>query len=326
MWDKLLAGRAFPGWRKGRTARPRDGVRIAVIGNCQARGIVPALRILAPRAEVTLVPSSRLRRDFGTLDGLIDGLRGHDHVFSQDFSPGLLPGGGGRDLLAALPRARLYPTIVFSAFHPDAIYLGDAGAAAGLVPSPLNGYHSAIAAFGHLIGLPPERILALYRGEVFARLGYLDAWSGSVQDLIGSSRAVGFDLSAELTRWSRRGAFMHVINHPHLAVLGDVAARLLREAGREPARADPAAYLVDGLLDDVIWPIYPAIAAHYGLGGSTLFKDRRRGRGPARLYDLDGFVRASLALYRRLPPERLTSPRLTVWQGSAEIRALFEAG
>ena len=302
----------------------RRGPRIAVIGNCQARGVAEAIRILVPGVEVSTIPMSGLGR--GGLDAFAASLAPCDHVFSQPFPAGFFREGGSEALAARLPRLRLFPAIVFTAFHPDAVYVGDLAALARmrLVPSPLGTYHSAIALYGHLRGLPAERILALFREEVFARLGYLDAWDAAAADLIASSRAIGFDLSGDLLRWSRRGLFMHNINHPRLSVLGDVAARLLREAGLAPRQVPVEAYAPDVLLDDPVWPVYPPVATLYGLSGGYAFKRRRRGEAPPSVLGLDAFVAESLALYRTQPRAALTCHRVAHWDCVPEIRALFE--
>lgn len=303
------------------------GPRIAVIGNCQAKGVAEALRILLPGARVRLIPMSTLGRRAGGLDAFAATLGDCDHVFCQPFPAGFFPEGGSEALRARLPRMRLFPAIVFTAFHPDAVYVGDLASVARvrLVPSPLGTYHSAITLFGFLQGLPRERIVGLFREEVFSRLGYLDAWDLAAADLIASSRAIGFDLSGELLRWSRGGLFMHNINHPRLSVLGDVAARLLREAGLAPRSVAVEAYAPDALLDDPIWPVYPPVATLYGVAGSTVFKRRqRRGAAPETL-SLDAFVAESLAIYRDQPRESLTCHRVEHWRGLPDVRALFES-
>lgn len=298
-----------------------------MIGNCQAKGVAEALRILLPGARVRLIPMSTLGRRAGGLDAFAATLGDCDHVFCQPFPAGFFPEGGSEALRARLPRMRLFPAIVFTAFHPDAVYVGDLASVARvrLVPSPLGTYHSAITLFGFLQGLPRERIVGLFREEVFSRLGYLDAWELAAADLIASSRAIGFDLSGELLRWSRGGLFMHNINHPRLSVLGDIAARLLREAGLAPRSVAVEAYAPDALLDDPIWPVYPPVATLYGVAGSTVFKRRqRRGAAPETL-SLNAFVAESLAIYRDQPRESLTCHRVEHWRGLPDVRALFES-
>jgi len=302
-----------------------NGPRIAVIGNCQAKGVAEAVRILVPGARVRLIPMSTLGKRERSLDAFAAALGDCDYVFSQPFPVGFFPEGGSEGLRERLPRMRLFPSIVFTAFHPDAVYVGDLASVARvrLVPSPLGSYHSAITLFGFLQGLSQERIVGLFREDVFSRLGYLDAWGLAATDLIASSRAIGFDLSGDLLRWSRGGLFMHNINHPRLSVLGDIAGRLLREAGLTPRPVAVEAYAPDELLDDAIWPVYPPVATLYGVPGSTVFKRRQRRGAPPATLGLDAFVAESLAIYRGQPRETLTCHRIEHWAASPDIRQLF---
>ncbi|GEO97986.1 WcbI family polysaccharide biosynthesis putative acetyltransferase [Methylobacterium haplocladii] len=310
-----------------RAASGRTGPRIAVIGNCQARGVARALTVLLPNARIELMPIGTLGRGRRSLKALADGLTDHDHVFTQPFLTGRFRDGGSAELVGMLPRARLFPAIVFPAFHPDMVYVGDFGAGAelALVPSPLHTYHSAIVLFGYLRGLSAQRIVRLFRQETFAALGYLDGWQLSADDLARSSRAVGVDLAPEILRWSRRGAFMHAINHPKLFVLADLAGRVARDAGLAPLDLAVDAYLVDDLLDDVIWPIYPPVAEVYGLAGSYAFKRRAVPGAAPSMLGVEGLVAESLALYDAMPRARLICHRTEHWSGAPEIRALFDA-
>ncbi|ACS39865.1 WcbI family polysaccharide biosynthesis putative acetyltransferase [Methylorubrum extorquens] len=324
-----LLGAVSPPWtgRRGSNEAGLNGPRVAVIGNCQAKGVAEAVRILAPGARVRLIPMSTLGKRERSLDAFAATLGDCDHVFSQPFPTGFFPEGGSEALRERLPRMRLFPSIVFTAFHPDAVYVGDLASVARvtLVPSPLGSYHSAITLFGFLQGLSQKQIVGLFREDVFSRLGYLDAWGLAAADLITSSRAIGFDLSGDLLRWSRGGLFMHNINHPRLNVLGDIAGRLLREAGLTPRPVAVEAYAPDELLDDAIWPVYPPVAMLYGVPGSTIFKRRQRRGAPPETLGLDAFVTESFAIYQRQPRETLTCHRIEHWAASPEIRRLFAA-
>ena len=188
-------------WRtKARETPARDGPSIAVLGNCQARGVAQAMRLLAPRSPVRYLPMGSLRRDHGHIDGLIRVLRAHDHAFSQVFPAGLIPGGDIATLRAGDPRLTLFPSIVFSAFHPDMVYAGQASdlAALKLAPSPMGQYHSAIALCAHRLGLGAGHPEKLFREAVFARLGYFDHWDPAVRELVAASAATGFGLEREV--------------------------------------------------------------------------------------------------------------------------------
>ncbi|MCJ2064201.1 WcbI family polysaccharide biosynthesis putative acetyltransferase [Methylobacterium sp. J-088] len=321
-------------WRnRARAVTGRDGPSIAVLGNCQARGVAQAMRLLAPKSPVRYLPMGSLKRDHGHIDGLVRTLLAHDHVFSQTFPAGLIPGGDAATLRAADPRLKLFPSIVFSAFHPDMVYAGQASdlAALKLAPSPMGQYHSAIVLTAHRLGLAPERTAALFREDVFRRLGYLDHWDPAVRELVGAAEAVGFGLERELTRWARRGAFMHLMNHPKAHVVGDIARRLLVESGIAPEPVEIEDYLGDELTQDVIWPIYPAVAEQFGLTGSYLFKAKAAkskvvGEAFPVLYDLPGFIAASFSIYDALPAGDLTCPRVETWLAAPAIVALFRAG
>ncbi|KQP75780.1 hypothetical protein ASF41_14800 [Methylobacterium sp. Leaf111] len=334
----LAASLACPGssWRSwaGAWRRPRidsldpvrDGSRIAVLGNCQADGVAQSLRLLLPSAQVHLVPFDGLGRRYGSLERLKADLAPFDHVFTQFFPEGFVEGGNVHALGDNDPRLRLYPTILFPGYQPDMVLVGDVGAlsASRLIASPTGPYHSAIVLCAYLEGLGLEETVKLFRESVYTRLGFYEAWNVAAAELLGSARDIMFPLEAELARWSRRGCFMHVLNHPKLFVLADIARRLATEAGLEPLPAQVEDYLPDDLAADVVWPLYPDLAVHYGLTGTMLFKDRAR-RGDPKLYDLRAFIAASFAIYRRHAPEALGCIRVAGWRANPAVRALFRA-
>lgn len=319
-----------PSWATPWRAKPvdeavRDGPRIAVLGNCQARGVAQAMRLFAPNSPVLFVPMGTLARDHGHIDALLSTFAGCDHVFSQVFPAGLIPGGDIDTLRRHEPRTVLFPTIVFSAFHPDMVYAGRVEdlSALKLARSPLGQYHSAIALCAHRLGLTAPQAARLFREDAFRHLGYLDQWEPAVREMVGGGASVGFGLEREMSRWGRRGAFMHVINHPKAFVIGDIARRLLAESGFAPEPVEIEDYLGDELARDVVWPVYPPIAEVYGIAGSYLFKTKPRGDAFPILYDLPGFLAASFALYDAADPADLACARVEAWIGVPEIVALF---
>ncbi|WP_244478386.1 WcbI family polysaccharide biosynthesis putative acetyltransferase [Methylobacterium sp. Leaf113] len=305
----------------------RTGPRLAVLGNCQAEGVAQALQLLVPTARVALIPLGRLTRHYGTLDRLRTHLDAFDHVFTQFFPTGFVEGGNVHALAEGDPRVRLFPTILFPGYHPDMVHVGDVGAlsAAHLVRSPVGPYHSAIILCAYLEGLSPADTVALFRDSTYAQLGYYEAWNEAAAYLLGGGRDMVFPLEADLARWSRRGCFMHVLNHPKLFVLADIARRLASEAGLAPVDVPVEDYLPDELAADVVWPLYPDLAARYGLPGTMVFKDKARGAAFPKLYDLPAFVAASFAIYRRHDPAALACTRVEAWRADPAVRAIFRA-
>ena len=327
---KSALGLSAPSWATPWRARAADdegrtGPRIAVIGNCQARGVAQAMRLMAPSSPVRFIQMAWMKRDHGHLDGLAATLAGYDHVFTQLFPAGLIPGGDSSALHAREPRLVFFPTVVFPAFHPDMVYVGDLAdlATQKLVPSPMGQYHSAIALAGFRAGLSPEQTRTLFREDVFARLGYLDAWDPCVRELLSAAAGVGFGLEREVTLWARRGSFMHVINHPKGFVIGDIARRLLGQSGLKAEPVEVEDYLGDELARDVVWPIYPPVADVYGLTGSYLFKTKPRPGAFPHLYDLPEFLARSHAIYAKRDPASLGCTRVEAWLATPEIAALF---
>lgn len=296
-----------------------------MIGNCQAAGIAQALELLVPGAQVEAVLVGSLGREFGRMDRLLRRLEPFDHVFSHFFPEGFVAGGNAHTLVERLPRARLFPTVVFPAFHPDLVYVGDLGSLrqSSLIPSPVGPSHSAIALCAYLEGLDVASTLRLYTDAVFERLGYYDLWGEGSEFLLRTARDVEFDLSVELTRWTRRGCFMHLINHPRMHVLGDIAGRLAREAGMAPLDVRVEDYLPDALVDAGVWPVHGAVAARYGIPASDLYRGESRPGRPPVLLDLGAFVAESFALYARHAPEALACARVAAWREDRAIRAVF---
>ena len=216
---------------------------------------------------------------------------------------------------------------MFSAFHPDMVYAGQVEdlSALKLARSPMGQYHSAIALCAHRLGLTPAQAGRLFREDVFRSLGYLDQWEPAVRETLAGGVGIGFGLEREMSRWGRRGAFMHVINHPKAFVVGDIARRLLTESGLAPEPVEIEDYLGDELARDVVWPVYPPVAEIYGITGSYLFKTKPRGDAFPTLYDLPGFLAASFALYDAADPGSLGCARVDAWIAAPEIVALFRA-
>lgn len=308
---------------KKRTGSPS----ILVIGVCQAGAIAKAMRYLLPDARVDFVSAFTAARRFPRLADLMANADGYDHVFSSIYLP-RFKGGGTIDTLRTHPKVRLIPTIVFSAYHPDLIHVGvqDAVTLTGLISGPMGHSHSAITLYAYLSGFSQAQALRLFAEPVFERLGYFDLWDESVSYLRGLGRQADYDLDTHLTRWARRGCFMHSINHPKQHVVSDLARGLLTRAGITFEQCDLDAFLPDDLGGMGSWPVYPEIAQHYGVPGSALFFKAETPRsGPARTMTRAAFVKAAYAYYANRPREILVNARVQGWQADPATVEFFRA-
>lgn len=296
--------------------RPTGSPRILVVGVCQAGSIAKAMRFLLPDARVDFVSAFTAARRFPRLADLTAHADGYDVVFSSIYLP-RFKDGGTIETLRADPKVRLIPTIVFAAYHPDLVHVGvqDAATLGGLISGPMGHSHSAITLFSYLSGFSQDQALRLFSATVFERLGYLDLWAESVAYLRNLGDQADYALDTHLTRWARRGCFMHSINHTKLYVAADLARGLLAKAGIPYGDCDLDAFLPDDLGGLGSWPVYPEIAEHYGVPGSALFfKAESRRTGPARTMTRAAFVAAAYAGYDRRPRGDLVCQRVQGWR------------
>lgn len=283
------------------------------------------MRLLVPQASVTFLSFYGIARRFPALADLERHLGAFDLVFAGRFAAPFRDGGtfetfrAGRDVVEI-------PIIVFPAFHPDLVYVLDAAdpMRTRAVQSGTGDYHSALAVFAYLEALPPEAVRRLLSPAVFQALGYFDLWAESAAALVETGRQAGHDLSADLVRWTRRGAFMHSTNHPKMHVAADLARGLLVRAGLVPLEADLDAYLPDEFIRQGTWPVYPALAELYGVPGSEVFLTQGiRTRAAPRTMSLEAFVAASFASYERSGPASLLCPRVAAWRADPAIWRLL---
>ncbi len=273
-----------------------------------------SLRLLLPEAEVTFQNIYKLSNTHGGMEAFIVAHRDFDVILASS-----IPANSGSPsdptLLGPTPRTVLLPNIFFPAFHPDLVYVGDVdGPPRGQLESPVGPYHSALALYGFRRGASVEDTLGLFRREVYARVGYLDAWPGATKGLSWLAGQAGWEIGPDLARWSRRGAFMHSPNHPRMFVAADIARSFLRKAGIAFDDFDIEPYLHDELLAQGSWPVYPEIGELYGLAGAYVFLPRsRRGRRQPEPLTLRRFVEGSFAIYRRRSASDLACARVEAW-------------
>jgi hypothetical protein len=206
----------------------------------------------------------------------------------------------------------LYPNIHFQGYHPDLVYITVASTG-GHFAGPGGHYNSSIALLAWKAGLSVADALELYRGDVYRRLGFFDYWESACAELRNDFQAAGLPLDSFLDAWTKRGCFMHSINHPKLFVSSDLVARLLKEHGIETLPGDPMRYVRDYLADSVVWPVYPEIGERLGIPGSYLFKLSAPGiqpDSPVRSLGLEEFVALSYSAFSSHAPDELVCARL----------------
>lgn len=310
----------------GREIRAK-GPRIAVMGNCQAFGVAYAMKVMDPSATVhhfSAIGRSRI----SSMDLLVKTLETYDYVFSHDFLSGHLRGeGDSEELRRRLPKTTPLPAVTFAAFHPDLIYIQDPSEPLhGFVFGPLGPYHSAIAVFAYRAGLSLDETRAMFNENVFTTLGYLDVWNEAAREFVEVTKTrFGVDLSTDLMKWSRRGVFMYSIVHPMSFVLFDLAKRMWEKVGVEPPSTDFSYYQIYDLARAEIFPVYPAIAKHFGVQGGYLFKlqNHHLANDVGDFLTLPQYLAACFQTYEKVGAARLGNPRVDGWLADEGTKALL---
>jgi hypothetical protein len=287
--------------------------RIALLGNCQARGLGRALQYFAPAAEITVVPLWEMAERFPSVDGCVRKLRGFDLVFYNRFVKQAGSDIDSDTIAGGVPGAICYPSITFAAYHPDVVYVVR-GPPWTLVQTPMGDYNSALILYGYLQRLSEGETAKFFDAQTYRKLGYLDLWQSSVDELLKLPESEAFDLPGLILAWSRQGCFMHSSVHPKIGPLLDIARRMLQLSGMQVREEEGRTFVRDDLLDSEVWPIYPEIAERYGLpkGGYT-FKRKGDDHRWREFMTLDEFIAGSFTCYDAIGRDQLRCQRVEEW-------------
>jgi hypothetical protein len=281
-------------------------MKIGVVGTCQAAGIGMGLQQLLGDPEILGVEAVAAYRE-GRLQQTADALRECAVIFSHHLAPEFGP--LSSDALRDSHRdVQLIPNVAFTGFHPDCIYISAGGQ---FFKSPMEDYHSAIAAAAFALGADVDTTLRQFNREVFARLGYFDEFAKARAFLAKTMADARLDISLEWPHWMARAPFMHSVNHPKGCVLASLAKLIAARSGLIAANRDFVDLVLDDLSLNPVWPVYPELAGALGIGGSYLFKKSGRpdltlGRGV--FIALRDFVERSFAAYAAYPSEAFSIP------------------
>lgn len=261
-------------------------MKIGILANCQGESVASCARAMSPYHTFEFISVTELWDDKRSIEDI---LRGCDKLYAQNMFRSQMPP-------EARDRVFYFPMMAFPAFHPDMAYLKARRIGSDAVETISNCmvmYHSAIVVTGYVSGLSVDDIIALFRPETFAKLGYFDAWEKARRELLAEGAASGLPLGALLEKWARRGCFMYSMNHPKLFVMEDLARDLLLRSGLPVVSHNVSAYLDDPLRLMSIWPVYPALADRLGLEGDYAFM---QGMLQGTM-DLRGFIEKCVADY-----------------------------
>jgi hypothetical protein len=278
---------------------------VAVIGNCQSRGIADSLAAMFPTFSVRPGFSQEIRSGLVNLDEMVTNT---DTLVVQTCMSKQVREAIGR--LGASPEVITIPTVYYTGFHPDFVY---AAAGTAKLDSPLGSPNSAIALQCWKAGLEPSDAVALFQGSVFRQLGYFDHAEQAKADFLNQASSLGFDMDEEVARWLASGVPLHCPNHPKSIVLAGLARAAATRLGQSPSLRYPENLIVDGLSNSLVWPVYPEVARALGVPGEYVFKPTHGKRAygdPVPVYTLAEFVEKSYEAYSKYDRAEVSCTRL----------------
>ncbi|MDB5972043.1 MAG: hypothetical protein JWQ90_4493 [Hydrocarboniphaga sp.] len=282
-----------------------SALSIAVIGNCQVRTLGRCIQALTggPMPDALFGTAELMER---LRQNRFQDLARYELLVVQPYVRDEI----GRAAPELLHKVQQFPAITFSGFHPDLIYVRWRKDNAEF-HGPLGPYHSSLLYFGWRNGKTVEQVLDLFNADVYRQLGFFDYMSASTTALIEEGERIDVELRELLAGWRRRGCFMHSINHPKGYVLRELAAALLKKRGVAMLPGNGVEYAYSDLGEFQAWPVYPEIAARYGVPGAYLFKLSVPGSlslKPIIQLDLKTFAEQSYAAYASHTPGQLYAP------------------
>lgn len=282
-------------------------MKILLVGNCQVAPIRNSLVMMLPDCSIDgVMLHLEKERDEETVR---QRLAGYDLVVTHPANPGYE--GYSTDSVKSVmgdDAVITFNNIHFEGLHPDATYLG---APRKRVFGTLGEYHSKLVAAGFLAGLSEAACRDLFNGEHFEEIGFLSAHEQSLQEFDRRSKEVDVPFAEEFAAMLEEYPCMLTFNHPTSNLLIAYARKLAREvANRTGTRL--SAYPVTPynmpsfLSENIVWPIYPAIAeAHTGGRLASLWFRREINRNPMPMLSVEDLIAADYARYRDLEPGRL---------------------
>jgi hypothetical protein len=252
-----------------------------LVTNCQGIGLGNCISLLSPDVAIEHYTPTLEEGQAVSIASRVDDF---DRIL---ITPAVDP--DLQEILKNRENTWILPSFFFYGYHPDLCNILENDR---LVTGPLGGFQSFIARAAFLCGLSEQQTLALYREEIYERLGYFSCWVQAREDLINRYAVRGFEIRREVLIWSRGGPFMHTPTHPRIECLRGLAEVIIRRAGLELNDTNIVPH--DNLANGPVFPVYPEIGSFLGVRGGYIFKFG----GGYQCMTLADFIDRSFEIYR----------------------------
>jgi hypothetical protein len=115
----------------------------------------------------------------------------------------------------------------------------------------------------------------------------------------------GYNLNPWFDAWVRSGCFMHSFNHPKVHVLADLARIACELLGLPAAEVPPQTIQSDRLALLAAHPVYPDLAAYFGVPANPLFQLPMQGSVGRSSVSLEAYLALCFRDYRSVRRRKL---------------------
>ncbi|WP_419900293.1 WcbI family polysaccharide biosynthesis putative acetyltransferase [Roseomonas sp. USHLN139] len=278
-------------------------MRILIVGNCQTSTFRDATQVWLPRAEVVHY-SSAASATATQAEAIAASIPSFDVALIHPIQEAKFgPLQKSALLKAAHRNLHLMPSLAFSGYQPDFLYINKPAGNPSV--GPLGVCSSALAAAAFCEGMSVERTVRLFNSYVYSRLGYFSEFGGATKALAKQLIAFGLDGNCILAGWGGR-SFMHTPIHPKAYAISDLCHAILRKLELiDDVSPELGDTLGDRLINHPVWPVYPELGKRVGVRGCLLFRRALPAADgpPLKVYSLGDFVEASFSHFGTFPAE-----------------------
>jgi hypothetical protein len=268
---------------------------IKIVANCHCLPLADAFALCVPSADTDFIDVNFANTpDMLARTALLASAPDGQIIYTQPISDRFAE--LGTDAL----RQRLgsagvitFTNIHFSGMHPDTTYLGKMGAR---LQSFFGDYHSKLVLFCYVSGRSIGDCVGMFKGTIYQKLGYLDAFRQSSEELLGREKGIDVQFAEPFLAMARRMPTLYTINHPTGPVFLALAEAMARYGGLPFARFDPSMFQ-NHLAVNYIWPVYDTIAEHNRLAFRSAPYFVTRSQRASRAFGLPEFVAGYYAAY-----------------------------
>jgi hypothetical protein len=186
-----------------------------------------------------------------------------------------------------------FTNIYFHGLHPDLTYYGSFRRR---IQSPLGDYHSKLTVMSFVKQKTVEQCLAMFRSNIYEKMGYLDLFKSSSDELIKRDESNGIKFANSFLSMTKHNLTLLSVNHPTSSVIAALATLISSRMSGTDEILLPE-FFSNGLCGSTIWPIYPEVAEYLRLSYSTPFLFYPNVDTKQRPYQLREFVEESYRLY-----------------------------